>query len=447
MISLLAFLLAIFVLVTIHELGHYGVAKYCGVKVLRFSLGFGRPIFSWRMFDTEWSVSPILLGGYVRMLDERETRVPAEERHLSFTAQSVGRRMAIIAAGPVANLLLAVLLYWVVIAHGVEQFRPWVGTVVADSPAAAAGMRPGERILSIAGQSVANWQDARLKLQDAGDGGKGPFELVVDGSQGPLTRQIDLARFAGNRDQQWTHGDIGLLPERFLPVIGALEQDGVAMRAGLKVGDRLLAVDGKNMSDWQQWVDEIRASPGKELNLSVLRAGHSVNLRLRPALAQLNEGFVGRIGAMPQMDSTWLNTLKYTQYYEVPQAGWQSLLTTRDTIWGSLKLMGRMLMGASSMDNLSGPLEIATMAGQTAQQGLFSYLEFIALVSVSIGVLNLLPIPVLDGGHLMYYTAELIRGKPLSERVQLLGQRVGLALLALLMVFAMLNDISRHFGG
>jgi regulator of sigma E protease len=443
----LAFLAAIFVLISFHELGHYCVAKLCGVKVLRFSFGFGKPLFSWRMFDTEWALCPIPLGGYVRMLDSRDSVVPESERARSFNAQSVGRRMAIIAAGPLANLLLAALLYWVVIAHGVVQIRPMVGTVVTDSPAAAAGFQPGERLLSIDGMTVLNWDDARLKLLDATANRDRPLDVVVEAGGVERQRQVDVPRFAARYSQEFDAGDIGLLPERFLPVIGGLEDKGVAMQAGLKVGDRLLAADGKPLTSWQQWVDLIHQSPGKELNLTIGRAGGTLNLMLRPALVQLDDGFIGRIGAMPQMDSAWLNTLQYTQYYDVPQAGWQSLLETRDTIWTSLKFMGRMLIGASSMDNLSGPLEIANMAGQTAQQGLFSYLEFIALISVSIGVLNLLPIPVLDGGHLMYYTAELIRGKPLSERIQMLGQRFGFALLALLMAFAMLNDISRLFGG
>jgi len=447
MITLLAFLVAIGVLVTFHELGHYCVAKLCGVKVLRFSLGFGAPLLTWNMFDTEWALCPLPLGGYVRMLDEREGAVLASERHRSFNAQSVGRRMAIVAAGPLANLLLASLLYWAVIAHGVVQIRPWVGTVVAESPAAAAGFQPGDRLLSVDGQPVSSWQGVRLALLDATAAKDRVVDVQVVAQGARLVRHVDVPRFAKRYAQAFESGDIGLMPVRYLPVVGGLEADGVAAQAGLKVGDRLLAMDGKAIGSWQEWVSTVRNRPGELLNLTIERQGKTLPVVLRPAMVEDGDGYVGRIGASGQMDNAWINTLQYTQHYALLPAAWQALLETRDTSWMSLKFLGRMLAGEASMNNLSGPLVIASVAGQSARQGLIAYLEFLALISVSIGVLNLLPIPVLDGGHLMYYTAELIRGKPLSERIQLLGQRMGFVALAVLMAFAMLNDISRLFGG
>jgi regulator of sigma E protease len=447
MITLLAFLVAIGLLVTFHELGHYSVAKLCGVKVLRFSIGFGKPFYTWNMFDTEWAVCPVLLGGYVRMLDEREAAVPEADRHRSFNVQSPLRRMAIVAAGPLANLLLAALLYWVVVAHGVVQMRPWVGTVVAESPAASAGFQPGDRLLAVNGQSVTNWNEARLAMLDAMADMTRVLNVAVQTPSGPVLRKVDVPRFKERYARALESGEIGALPVRYLAVVGSLEPGGVAQTAGLKSGDRLLSVDGQPLSSWQGWVSVIRDNPGKLLNLSIERAGKVMNIPLRPALLQLEEGFVGHIGAGPQIDSKWLQTLQYTQRADVLPAALQAVQKTGDTSWMSLKFLGRMLIGESSMDNLSGPLVIANIAGQTARQGLIAYLEFLALISVSIGVLNLLPIPVLDGGHLMYYTAELIRGKPLSERIQQLGQRFGFSLLIALMAFAMFNDISRLFGG
>jgi len=439
MLTLLAFLVAISLLVTFHELGHYGVAKLCGVKVLRFSIGFGPPLVSWRMFDTQWC--------YVKMLDEREGPVPAEDEHRSFNAQSVLRRMAIVAAGPLANLGLAVLLYWGVNAHGVQQLRPWVGTVMADSPASLSGFQPGDRLLSIGGRAVNNWHEVRLALASAAEEPSRALDVLVQGSAGQAVRRVDLPKLQLRFAKAFEQGDIGLQPARFLPVIGMLEDKGVARAAGLRVGDRLLAIDGQALTSWQAWVGVIRDNPGKLMNLSVERNGKPQVIALRPALVQTPDGFYGHIGASPQMDSQWLTALQYTHRFSVAQAGLQALDQTTGACWMSVKLMGMMLFGHSSMDNLSGPLVIASIAGQTARQGLVAYLEFLALISISIGVLNLLPIPVLDGGHLMYYTAELIRGKPLGERIQLLGQRVGFALLLALMAFAMLNDISRLFGG
>jgi regulator of sigma E protease len=448
MITLLAFIVAIGVLVTFHELGHYCVARLCGVKVLRFSIGFGRPLATWNMFDTEWALCPIPLGGYVRMLDDREMPVPADQLHRSFNVKPAWQRMAIVFAGPFANLLLAALLYWAVIAHGVVQLHPWVGTVVQDSPAASAGFVPGDRIVAVDGSPVDDWHAVRLALVDALPGRNTSLPIDVIAPTGARqVRQIDVARFSPSQAHAFESGDVGVLAARYQPVVGALEEGGVAMKAGLRVGDRLVAVDGRQVSDWQGWVATVRDNPGKLLTLSVLRQGKSLTIALRPALVESGDGFAGHVGVSPQMDEGWVQTLRFTRHYDIGQAGREAVIKTLSTSWMSLKFLGRMLTGMSSMDNLSGPLVIASVAGQSAREGLIAYLEFLALISVSIGVLNLLPIPVLDGGHLMYYTAELIRGRPLSERVQRLGYRVGFALLIALMAFAMLNDISRLLGG
>ncbi|WP_215782569.1 RIP metalloprotease RseP [Paludibacterium sp. B53371] len=447
MITFIAFLVAIGALVTFHEFGHYLVAKLFGVKVLRFSIGFGKPLLSWRMFDTEWTICPIPLGGYVRMLDEREMAVTEAERPHSFNAQHVLKRMAIVVAGPLANLLLAFLLYWAVMVHGVVQLHPWVGTVVNGSPAASAGFVPGDRLLAVGNQAVDDWQGARLALLDQLAGRSAALDVRVQTGQGEAVRRVDVPRFAAQFAAAFESGDIGILPARYLPVVGALVEGDVAQRAGFRVGDVLQTVDGRALTDWQSWVTVIRDNPGKALNVGLLRDGKPLTLVLRPASVDSGEGFVGHAGLSPRVDAGWVRSLQFTRHFAGGEAVGAALAKTFDTSWMSVKFMGRMLAGTASVDNLSGPLVIARAAGQSAREGLVAYLEFLALISVSIGILNLLPIPVLDGGHLMYYTAELVRGRPLSERVQLLGQRVGFAMLFALMAFAMLNDISRLFGG
>ncbi|RMC98482.1 RIP metalloprotease RseP [Aquitalea palustris] len=448
MLTFIAFLVAIGVLVTFHELGHFWVARLCGVKVLRFSVGFGKPLFTVQRGDTEWAISPIPLGGYVRMLDEREMEVPAEERHLAFNNQHVLKRMAIVVAGPLANLLLAVLFYWAVIAGGMMQLSPQVGTVLTPSLAATAGFQAGDRVLSVNGQPVADWQQLRLALVDAAGSGDVPIRVQVKTPQATTQlRSIDPAQADEDALKALEQGNPGLMPMRYLPAIGGVEEGGVAAKAGLKAGDKLLSADGKPLASWDAWVKLIHESPGKELLIRIERDGKPQDVKLRPATVADGDVMIGRIGAAPLLDSAWMKQLSFMHKPSVAEAAVEALHKTGNTAWMSLKFLGRMVIGQASLDNLSGPLTIASIAGQTAREGWSPYLEFLALISVSIGVLNLLPIPVLDGGHLMYYVAELVKGRPLSERAQLFGQKIGFILLASLMLFAVLNDISRLFGG
>ena len=442
MISILAFLLAIGVLVTFHELGHYAAARCCGVKVLRFSIGFGKPLFTVKRGETEWAVCPIPLGGYVKMLDEREGVVAPEDRSRAFNRQSVGKRMLIVVAGPLMNLLLAALFYWVVIGNGLTLYRPLVGTVVPESPAAIAGFQPGDRVLAIAGVPVTHWNDISLALLDRRTDVGEPLTVRVETGAGQRLDRVVKALPETNGS-----GQIGILPVRYSLTLGIVEQGGAAARAGLRTGDTLLSANGRDLHGWVEWVGMVHNSPGKEISIAFRRAGERRQLTLRPDSSDSPTGFVGRIGAAPTADASWLAALRYEVHPTIAEAGWMAVQKTWSNGVLSLRMFGRMLIGQASWSNLSGPITIASVAGQTARQGLDAYLEFLALISVSIGILNLLPIPILDGGHLMYYTAELIKGSPVSERAQLLGQRIGFALLASLMAFALLNDISRLFGG
>jgi len=447
MITFLAFIVAIGLLVTFHELGHFIVAKLMGVKVLRFSIGLGAPLLSRQIGETEWVVCPIPLGGYVKMLDEREGPIEARDQHRAFNRQPVFKRMAIVAAGPLANFLLAILLYFATVFGGVDFLKPWVGSVAPQTPAAMAGFQPGDRFISIGGEPVRNWQDIRLGLMEGFAAGDKLDTEVVNGSGQTVRRVVDISRFDENDRQAFMNGQIGLSPLKLLPVAGAVEPHGPAAQAGFKTGDRLVSANGRALASWESWVALVHNSPGQALTVVVQRAGKHVELKVRPSSIAGPNGYIGRIGLAPQADAAWNQAIRTHLTLSGPAAVRAALDKTGENAWVSLKLMGWMVTGHVSWSNLSGPLTIANVAGQTAQQGWKSYLEFLALISISIGILNLLPIPVLDGGHLMYYTAELIKGKPLSEYAQRLGERIGMILLFGLMLFALFNDLSRLFGG
>lgn len=447
MITLLAFIVAIGLLVTFHELGHFTVAKLTGVKVLRFSIGLGNPLLSRKIGETEWVICPIPLGGYVKMLDEREGPVATSEQHRAFNRQPVHKRMAIVVAGPLANFLLAIVLYFATVVGGVTYLKPWVGSVAPQTPAAMAGFQSGDKLLSIGGEPVRNWQDIRLGLMEGFAQADQITTEVVGVSGQKQRRVIDISRFDENDRQAFMNGQIGLSPLKLLPVAGAVEPKGPAAQAGFKTGDRLVTANGRPLASWEDWVELVHNSPGQALTVVVQRDGKNLELKVRPGSIAGPAGYVGRIGMAPQADAAWNKSIRQHLTLSGPQAVTTALNKTWENTWVSLKLMGWMVTGHVSWSNLSGPLTIANVAGQTAQQGWMAYLEFLALISISIGILNLLPIPVLDGGHLMYYTAELIKGRPLSESTQRLGERIGVILLFGLMLFALFNDLSRLFGG
>ena len=445
--TLLAFIIAIAVLVVFHELGHYWVARWCNVKVLRFSLGFGKVIYAKRFAggETEWALSLFPIGGYVKMLDEREGEVLPHELVRAFNRQSVLRRMAIVVAGPIANLLLAIVLYWALFMYGIPGIKPILGIVPPSSPAAAAQLHLQESIIRINGQATPSWQEVRWELLDLVLQKK-TANIELSSVEGvAVFRVLDMSGLtAGDLDGDFLQ-KLGLQPYQppLYPVIGKLTENGVAQRAGLQAQDKILRVNGQAIPLWDAFVEAVRSHPGSVLNVEVERAGQMLTLSITPeSITEAGKQF-GRIGAAPQIDRAAFDAMLTEVHYPPLAAFTEAARKTWETSVVSLKMMWKMVLGEVSLKNLSGPITIADYAGQSAQLGLGAYLGFLALISISLGVLNLLPIPLLDGGHLLYYMVELIKGSPVSEKLWEAGQNVGIALLVTMMAFALYNDISR----
>jgi regulator of sigma E protease len=447
MITLLAFIVAIVVLVVFHEYGHYLVARWCGVKVLRFSVGFGNVIYSRRFGKdgTEWALSAIPLGGYVKMLDEREGDVAPNDLRRAFNRKPVLQRMAIVAAGPLANLLLAVVLYWALFMYGVPGIKPVLGEIAPGTPAAVAALHTQSTIVSINGQATQSWQEVRWTLLDLILQQRSATLQLRDRTDVIVERKLDMSGLsAADLDGDFMR-KLGLLPYQppVYPVIGQLTADGAAARAGMQTGDRVLTVNGEAMALWADWVKVVRAHPEQMLQLEIERDGARIALSITPA-AVMDEGErIGRIGAGAQIDQKAFEALLVDVRYPPLQALSEGLSKTFDTAVISLKMMGKMITGEVSLKNLSGPITIADYAGQSAQMGLGAYVGVLALISISLGILNLLPIPLLDGGHLLYYSVEFFKGSPVSDNLWEAGQKVGIALLVTMMAFALYNDVSR----
>jgi regulator of sigma E protease len=450
MTTLLAFVAAIALLVVFHELGHYWVARRCGVKVLRFSVGFGKVLYGKRGADgTEWAISAIPLGGYVKMLDEREGEVAPDELDMAFNRKPVLQRMAIVAAGPLSNLLLAVVLYWLLFVYGVPGLKPVLGEVLPDTPAAEAMMQSGETITHIDGEPVPSWQEMRWRLLDTALQQR---EVQIDGrgAQGEaLTHVLDMRGLEANELDGDFLGKLGLqLHQPFVPpVLDKVTEGGVAQQAGLQPGDLVLRADGRTLQQWSELVEIVRAHPGRALQLDIRRGELNLIISVVPQAVEEGGKPTGKIGAAPRVDKAAWEAMRVEVSYGPVDALGQAWRKTWETALVSLKMLGKMVLGEVSMKNLSGPITIADYAGQSAEMGLAAYLGFLALISVSLGVLNLLPIPLLDGGHLLYYAAELAKGSPVSEQAWELGQKIGIALLGTLMVLAIYNDITRLISG
>ena len=448
MITLLIFVVTISVLVVVHEMGHYLVARLCGVKVLRFSVGFGKVLYGKRFMggETEWVVSAIPLGGYIKMLDEREGEVATHELHLAFNRKPVLQRMAIVVAGPAANLLLAILLFWALFAYGVPGLKPVLGEVLPKTPAAVAHFKAEETIVSIDKQVIQTWEQMSWTLLDLALGGATEAHIETRTTQGEWAQRVlNLQTLSPNDLDQDFLQILGLQPHQptIYPVIGKVMEGGVAQQAGLLSDDLILRVDDQIVETWKDWVEIVRSHPGQSLRLEVERRGVLLAISITPVAIREAGEVVGKIGAAPYIDQHELDALLTQVRYDLPIALEYAIQKTWKTAKVSLKMMGKMLRGDMSLKKLSGPIAIADYAGQSAQMGVITYLGFLALISISLGVLNLLPIPLLDGGHLLYYTVELIKGSPLSEQAWRVGQGVGIALLVTVMGIALVNDIGR----
>ena len=444
---LIPFALALGLLILVHELGHYLVARWCGVKVLRFSIGFGKPLLrrTAGRDGTEWVLAAFPLGGYVKMLDEREAPVAAPELHRAFNRQSVYRRFAIVAAGPLANFLLAIALYWGLFVAGTEELKPRV--TLSDTPAIAqaAGVREGDLVVAVDEEPVRSWQDLRWVLLRHALDSREVMLRVRTLEDVEAFRRLDLSGVAIDEGGTDLIARLGLRPWRpAIPaVIGRVAGGSAAERAGLQDGDRVLAIAGTPVVAWSDLVRLVREAPGRALDFEVERGGEAVKLVITPEAAEEGGAQIGRIGVGVAEAAAGGIAMFGEVRYGVLEGLSRAVQQTWETSVLSLKMIGRMLTGEVSWKNLSGPVTIADYAGQTAQLGWTHYLKFVALISISLGVLNLLPIPVLDGGHLLFYFAELLAGRPVPEKIQALGYQVGLFLVLGIMFLALYNDFSR----
>ena len=444
------FIVAIGVLVTFHEFGHYWVARKAGVKVLRFSVGFGKPLFSWRRKtaegdEIEYVIAAIPLGGYVKMLDEREADVPETEKSRAFNNQNISKRIAIVFAGPAFNFILAIFLYWLVFMMGTTVDRPFIGKADPDSIAASAGFEVQDEVLMVGDATVKSWNEFRLEVLDQGLDG-GDLQVTVRGSDNiEYTRVLAL----GDMHLLENEGDIFKLigfnqwwPE-LKAEIGGVMENSAAENAGLRKGDIFLQADGVEVDEWASLVDMIREKPNKAMQFVVLRNGVEEIFTVVPQSRKSKDGEQGFIGAYQHLPEEIRQMLVAHIEYSPTEAILNACVKTWDMSTLTLRVLWKMVSGEASLSNISGPITIATYAGVTASIGLVSFLSFLAVISVSLGVLNLLPVPMLDGGHLFYYFIEIIKGSPVSEAFELRGQQIGIAILGLLMSVAIFNDLQR----
>jgi len=472
--TVLALLVTLSILVTIHEFGHYWVARLCNVHVIRFSVGFGKSIYMKKgrqpvyeeqpVYDkegnlvpvrtrsneplapTEFTIAAIPLGGYVKFLDEREGYVPDDQIHLAFNRKTVWQRIAIVSAGPIANFLLAIAAYWMLFASGVTGVIPVLGELDPESAAARAGLQQGHEIVAVDGKATKTWSEVNLGLFDRlGETGEIVLTVVEPGSYDAQSNyKVPVTQWLSNSAAPVPARDLGLvvqLPE-FPAVIGGLNDDGRATASGVEVGDEFLSVDGVSVMDWPHLVDVIQGSPEQTLNVIVLRSGQTMKIDLTPKGIERDGSILGFIGASPQPVNFPPEMLRETRY-PIYSAWMPAAVKTWEVTLFTLASIKKMIVGAISPKNLSGPITIAQVASATAENGLESFVGFIALLSISLGVINLLPIPVLDGGHLVYYFIELIAGRPVPERVQVWGFQMGTFLIMGIMVLAFYNDLTR----
>jgi len=450
-ISLTAFIFAIAILVAVHEWGHYIVARAVGIKVLRYSIGFGRVL--WRHTGgpdrTEYCLSAIPIGGYVKLLDERDCEVPASERHRSFNYQPVPARIAVLVAGPAMNFLFAILAYWCMFVVGVPGTKPVLGEISPDSIADQAGLEAGDLVVAVGDRPVTTWEATVLAVLDEMLA-EGNVDLTVsrDGSETVRARLETSGREAALTEPGQLFEGIGMKPWSPVlpPVIDELLPGASAEQAGLRSGDRIVDADGEAIKSWTQWVEMVRARPGQTMEISIERDGEIIRMPLTVGIEETDDQPVGRIGASVLVPETLYEGMRAQQAYPVPAAFVEAVAKTWEMSALTVRMVYRMVAGDVSIKNISGPINIAQYAGYSARIGLTPFLGFLAIVSISLAILNLLPIPMLDGGQIAYQLAEAVKGSPLSERAQLIGQQVGILFLLLLMSFAFYNDLSRILG-
>jgi regulator of sigma E protease len=454
-ISLLALIVTLGILVTVHEFGHFWVARRCGVKVLRFSIGFGKAVKTWIGKDgVEYVLAPIPLGGYVKMLGQEDTSstagdVPLSQRHLSFAYKPLWQRMAIVAAGPIANFLLAIFVFWIIyVSYGINGIAPVINGVVEESPAYVAGLRTGDEILAVDGEETIIWQQVTMQLL-ARMGETGNLVLTIDPVDSNSLRDVSIPviSWMGDETEPNPVSSLGIVLIEIPAIIAGVVAEGRAESGGLLAGDEIVSVNGRAIRGWTHWVEVIRSNPELELDTVVQREGIKTAIVLRPATKTLEDGSViGSIGAYVQ-ETSFSELVPPEMQREVSYNPISAIQPALQETWDKsvfiLAAVKKMVVGLISVKNINGPITIAQIAGQTASYGIDVYLGFLALLSISLGVLNLLPIPILDGGHLMYYMIEAVTRRPVPERIQAWGLQLGLLLISGIMVLAVYNDVSR----
>ena len=443
--TVFAFIISLGILVSIHEWGHFWVARKAGVKVIRFSIGFGKPLFTWHdKYGTEFVIAIIPLGGYVKMLDEREDDVPIEQAHMAFNKKSVWARIAIVSAGPIANFILAIAALWLMYLVGIKTLVPTIGAIIPDSPAANAGMQVNTKITSIDGQKINSWGDINLTL--AGKvGDSEPILIDTHSATGNKTYPVTINHWPSDLGKQSLLDTLGV--QTWTPtipsVIGRLIPGLPAEKSGLKAGDHILSINNKPVNSWVEMVEDISHNANKPLTVNVLRHDKTITLTVTPENKTLPDGqTIGFIGAEAK-PTHWPKDQVQTLAYNPITALTAALSETWKLSYVTTQSLFKIVTGILSVNNLSGPITIAKVASASLHSGLESFLYFIAMLSVSLGVINLLPIPALDGGHLLYYFIEAVRGRPLPEKIQNFGLRIGIAFVLCVMLLALYNDFSR----